>query len=191
MCRDFEVENAPTLMRKHEEHVEDLKADSRDGKEVYGHKRLHMVVKEGSPGLRWRFPVSDEILAHARLPDIDAEFEKLAVDSRRSPARVLFAHVADQIANFARDRRAARLAAADLPCPEEAKRLALPAHDRLRLDDDQSGTPICPNAGQPSPQESVSCAPPRALLRRALKNADLMPERNILELQLCASFQGG
>jgi hypothetical protein len=190
MCRDCEVNDTPTLVRKDEEHVEDLKSDSRDGKEVDGHKRLHMVVKEGSPGLRWRFPVSDEILAHARLPDIDAELQKLAVDSRRPPAWVLFAHAADQIANFAWDRRAARLAAADLPRPEEAKRLAVPGNDCFRLHDNERRTPTCPNAGQPNPQESVSCVQRRALPRRALENPDLMPECNILELQRSASFQG-
>lgn len=189
MCRDREVNNAPTFVCQDEEDVQDLKADRRNGKEVYGHKGLDVVVKEGSPGLRSRLTVSDQILGHARLPDVDAELQKLAVNTRRSPAWVLFAHATDQIANFARDRRAARLAAADLPRPEEAKRLAVPGNDRFWLDDDQRRTPVCPNAGQPNPQESVSCVQRRALLRRALKNPDLMPECNIFELQRSAGFQ--
>ena len=31
-------------------------------------------------------------LGHARLPDIDAEFEQLAIDPRRSPQRIGKAH---------------------------------------------------------------------------------------------------
>jgi hypothetical protein len=172
-----------------EEHVQDLKADRRNGKKVYGHKGLDVVVKEGSPGLRWRLSVSDQILAHARLPDVDAELQKLAVNTRRSPAWVLFAHATDQIANFARDRRATRLAAADLQPPEEAKRLAVPGNDRFWLVDDQRRTPVCPNAGQPNPQESVSYVPSRSLLDRALKNPDLMPECDISSCSAARVFR--
>ncbi len=92
MCGDREVKDTPTLVRKNEEYVEDLKPDRRDGKEVYGHKAT-------SRGCQGRFAKSatavsdsDEILAHARLPDVDAELQKLAVDARRSPAWILFAH---------------------------------------------------------------------------------------------------
>src|SRR4029079_2208501 len=73
MCRDREVNNAPTFVCEDEEHVQDLKADRRNVKEVYGHKGIDVGVKEGSPGLRWRLSVSHQILGHARLPDVDAQ----------------------------------------------------------------------------------------------------------------------
>jgi hypothetical protein len=82
MCRDREVE-APTLVRKH--------------------KALHMVIEESPPRLgRW-CPIPEEILAHARLSDVDAELQQCAVDARRSPARVFSAHTVDEVANLARD----------------------------------------------------------------------------------------
>jgi hypothetical protein len=36
MCRDREVNDTPTLVCQDEEHVQDLKPDSRDGEEAYG-----------------------------------------------------------------------------------------------------------------------------------------------------------
>ena len=101
--------------------------------------------------------MSDQILAHARLPDVDAEFEKLAVNARRAPARILFAHVTNEIPDIVRDCRPPRLASPDLPCPEKAKCLAVPANECFRLDNDQRRTPVPPDAGQPDPQETVGC----------------------------------
>src|SRR4051812_47527310 len=155
MCCDREGDNAPTLVRKHEENVEDLKPDRRHGEEVYGHKRFHMVVKEDPPGLRRWLPTAYQVFAHARFTNIDAELQQLAVYTRCAPTRILVAHAADQIANFARDHRAARLTPPDLPRPEKAKRLALPTNHCLGLHDDQRRAPIRPGAGEPNPQEPV------------------------------------
>ena len=91
----------PSLVRQHEENVEDLKPDRRHGEEVYGHNRFHMVVKEGPPGLRRWLPTAYQVFAHARFTNLDAEFQQLAVDTRCAPTRILFAHAADQVANLA------------------------------------------------------------------------------------------
>src|SRR4051794_39181776 len=130
----------------------------------------------------------DEILAHARLPDVYAELQQLPVNARRAPARILVAHAPDEIPNIVRDRWPPSLASADLPRPEEAQRLAVPGNDCFGLDNDQRRTPLRPHAGEPDPQKTVNCLQPWALCRGALKNADLMPERNILQLQRCARF---
>ena len=50
-------------------------------------------------------------------------------------------------------------------------------------------TPVCPHAGQPNPQQSVGCVQARAFLRRTFQHADLMPERNILQLHSRAGFR--
>src|SRR4051812_34481799 len=71
----------------------------------------------------------------------------------------------------------------DLPRPEEAKCVAVPRNDCFGLDDDQRRTPVLPDAGQPDPQETVGSLEPWALLRGALKDVDLMPQCNVLELQ--------
>ena len=50
-------------------------------------------------------PVTDQILAYAGLADFDTKLEQFTVDPRRTPERVLPAHVADQIAYVLRNRR--------------------------------------------------------------------------------------
>src|SRR5712675_754274 len=54
------------------------------------------------PSLRGRAPPPRHILGDAGLADLDAELEKLSMDSRRSPQPVGDAHLADQPANFQR-----------------------------------------------------------------------------------------
>jgi hypothetical protein len=54
-----------------------------------------------------------------------------AVDARRSPKRILAAHLANQVPRFLGDRRSSRLAAAQLPSPERPKPLAVPVDHRV------------------------------------------------------------
>jgi hypothetical protein len=97
---------------------------------------------------------------------------------------------ADENAGFAWDRRPPGLASPDVPRPEKAKCLAVPGDYGFRLHDSERRAPICPHARQPNPQESVRCVQLRALLRRPLKDADLMAERHVLQLQSGARFHG-
>src|SRR4051794_5588682 len=73
MCCDREVNNGPTLMRQHQEHIQNLKANRRHGEEIYGDKALQMIVQERAPGLRRWLSASDQVLAHARLADIECQ----------------------------------------------------------------------------------------------------------------------
>ena len=98
---------------------------------------------------------------------------------------------ADEVANLAWDGWTPGLASPNLPRPEEAKCVAVPGNDCFGFDDDQRRTPVRPDAGETDPQETVGCVQLRALLRRALKHADLMPQDNILQLQRSAGFQDG
>ena len=41
-----EMDDTPALMRQHQKHVEDVKPDRRDSKEVHRHYRLNMICKE-------------------------------------------------------------------------------------------------------------------------------------------------
>jgi hypothetical protein len=66
---------------------------------------------------------ADHILAHARLADVDAEFEQLAVNSRSASEGVLTTHGANQRAHLLGNAGAARFTVSDLPGPEQAKAL--------------------------------------------------------------------
>ena len=57
------------------------------------------------------------------FPDIDAELEQFAVNARCAPQRILATHLANQIPRFLGYRRSSRVAAAQLPGPEQSKPL--------------------------------------------------------------------
>jgi hypothetical protein len=77
------------------------------------------------------------ILADAGLTDIDAEFEQFAVDTWRTPERILSFHASDQLAHVLRNRWAAKPPATNLPPPKQPKALAMPRDDGVRLDDEE------------------------------------------------------
>ena len=85
----------------------------------------------------------DHVLGDRCLRHLYTEFQEFAMDARSTPTRVGEAHLPDQIANFRRYRWAT-FATPTLPSPIEAKSLAMPGDDGLRLDKDQRRTPIVP-----------------------------------------------
>ena len=68
--------------------VEQTKRDCRDDEQIHRRDAVGMIIEKCFPTLGRRASTSGHILGHARLPDIDAELEKLAVDPRRSPQRI-------------------------------------------------------------------------------------------------------
>jgi hypothetical protein len=145
MGGDLEMHNAPAVVCQNQEHVQDLKSDCWHAEKVHRHHALDVILEEGPPGLRWRLPATYHVLAHARLAEVDAEFEQFSVDARRAPQRIFAAHSADQFSNLFRDRRSSRVAVTNLPGPEQPEALAVPGNDGFRLDDDQGRSPIVPN----------------------------------------------
>jgi len=71
---------------------------------------------------------------------------------------------------------------ANLPTPEQAKTLPVPADHRGGLDDGNAGFPTVPDRGEPCPKKAVSGAQLRAL-DRALKHAELMTQGQDLQLE--------
>ena len=51
MCCDREVKDAPTFMRQHQEHIQNLKPNGGHGEEIDGDKALQMILQERAPGL--------------------------------------------------------------------------------------------------------------------------------------------
>ena len=68
------------------------------------------------------------------LPNVDAELEEFAMNSRSAPQRVGEARGTDQLPDFERHLRSAA-ATSRLPSPEQAKPRAMPTDNRLRLND--------------------------------------------------------
>jgi hypothetical protein len=93
------------------------------------------------------------------------------------------AHLANQIPNLTRNNRASGLAVLHFPCPEQAKALAMPGHNRFRLHDDQGRAPIAQETGEKHPEESIKWHQPRAFPGRPLEHADLVAQGQVLELE--------
>ena len=113
---------------------------------------------------------------------MDSELQQFAMNVGSSPKRIFAAQRADQLANLFRHRWAARLAAANLPSPEQTKALAMPAHDSGGFHDEHTKLPTLPDAAKPRPQDAISRGQLRAL-HRPLQDADLMTERENLKLK--------
>jgi len=50
---------------------------------------LDVILEEGSPRLRRRLPAPHHVPADAGLSDLDTELEQFAVNTRRTPERIL------------------------------------------------------------------------------------------------------
>src|SRR6266498_4216693 len=89
-------------MSQDQQPIEKPEGDRRHHEQVHGGDAVGMISDKSLPALRWGSPGSRHILGHARLPDIDAKLEKLAVDAWRTPEEVCSAHLPDQLANLQR-----------------------------------------------------------------------------------------
>ena len=103
------------------------------------------------------------------------------MDAGSAPQRVLAAHSSDEFAYFLRGSRATRLSVAGFPFPEHAEPLAMPADDRLGLDDDKGILPVWPQAGKEDPEHAVERAKPRPW-SFPLQDRHLLAESDIFQL---------
>ena len=70
------------------------RASGSSGSAARGDDVLGMILKEGTPSLRWRFGAARHVFADTALSDVDAQFEQFAIDAGCTPAGNLLAHPA-------------------------------------------------------------------------------------------------
>ena len=121
----------PPSVAKNKKCEELLKGNRRNDKEINRRDPVSVVVKEGLPCLRRSISPRYHVLRDCRLGDVEAELQKLAVDMRRTPERVLEAHSSDKVAQLFVDLRSAT-ERAGFPSPERIEAFAMPTHDRFR-----------------------------------------------------------
>jgi hypothetical protein len=80
--------------------IEKLEADGRHDKHIYGGDVRGVIAEKGLPA--WRATSSYHVLGHSRLGDVDAELEQLAMDTRRTPERVLATDPSDETSDVSR-----------------------------------------------------------------------------------------
>src|SRR5262249_13218283 len=106
-------------------YVQDLETESGHRKEIDRDQLLEVIVQEGAPGLRGRLAAAHHVLAHAALPDVEAEFDQLPVDAWCTPTGMFPAHPAAQVSNRAGHERPSGLA----PVPPSRSRTSQSRHD--------------------------------------------------------------
>src|SRR5215831_7316534 len=96
-----------------EEAIEHLEEHRRHGEEVEGHNHLTVILEKSQPALaRIRAaPDPARMASDTSFRDHEAELQKLSMDLRGSPSRVLVRQSAHQAADFCGDLRASRVTA--------------------------------------------------------------------------------
>jgi len=110
-----------------------LKGNRRNYKQINRCDAISVVAQEGFSCLRRSTTPRYHVFRACRLGDIEAELQKLAVDMRRTPKRVLKAHFLDKVADLFVDLRSAS-ERAGFPSPKRTEAFAMPTHDRLGSD---------------------------------------------------------
>ena len=168
------MKDAPPLVRQDDEDEQDLEHHGGDDEEVDGDEGLKVVLEKGSPGLRWRLPMADDVRGHGCLGNLDAQLLELPVNPRRAPNGVRRGHPSDERSNLQGDGWAAWSVPAALPGPDELETDPLPPDHRRGLDDGDGIHPAAPHTGQQDPQQPVG-RPQAWAPRGALEDGQLVP----------------
>jgi len=92
------------------------------------------------------------------------------MEARESPKRIPQTDLANQVADLPRNGRAPVCGLATFPCPIYSKPFSVPSDDRFRLHDEQCGAPICPEAAEPNPEQSVCGVKTKPAVLRPLED---------------------
>src|SRR5262249_36530534 len=114
--------------------------------------------------------------------DLKPKLEQFAVDARRAPNRVVYAHLPDQCAQLGLDRRPASQRSR-LPAPIAAKARAVPADQRLRADDRKNLKDRRKPALKHDQDPAIRVRKPDATLEPAPQNGQLMPKYRVHSLK--------
>jgi hypothetical protein len=103
--------------------------------------------------------------------------------------KILGGHPADQVADLLGCWRASW--ALRLPTPEEAKAPVMPSDHCVGTDDDENVGPVCPNAGEPRPEDPVCALELEPTGPRTAEHHELLAEGKVLESQVLAGANQG
>src|SRR5438105_2522713 len=130
---DIDPDEVSARQPDDDEGVEHVEANGWGNEQVHGGDVRCVVTQEGAPSLGRRSTSLDHVLRHARLSDVEAEFEQLAMNARRTPQRIFRAHPPDQCAQICGDLWPASKRAG-FPTPVPAKAGPMPTQQGLGPD---------------------------------------------------------
>ena len=164
MPGDVEVQNTSTIMADDEKTVQHTEGDRRHREEIHRRNGFAVISEKREPALRririsWRsvHPAGD-----CSLGNIEPEHEKLAVNARGSPNRILGDHAENQIPYLLGGlfSPTVPLDSRNQP-PIKTKSNSVPADHCFRRDDDEGLLPTGPDSTSNCPEKPVESAKPR------------------------------
>ena len=173
-----------------EPYVEQLEADSRHDEEVHSGDHVAVIPQEGDPallGARIGFGLR-QVARDRGATYLNPELRQLGLDLPSAPT-ILGCHPDDQSPGLLRHGRSARSGPRD-PAPVASESLAMPPDHGLRLDDDESASPLRPEMGEGDPEHSIQSREARPWMSVGV-HRELLSERELDDrLLLPISEQG-
>src|SRR5664280_1527764 len=118
-------------MAQDQKRKQEIKGQRRYNAHIDSGDRLSVILQKSLPSLRRRILTTHHVFRDRRLGHLKTKHQKLTVDMRRTPERVLKAHSSDKVAHLFVDLRSAT-ERAGFPSPKCNEAFAMPTHDRLR-----------------------------------------------------------
>ena len=189
MARHPDVDDAPGAERDDEIREQRAVAQVGDVEEIAGPDVLGVIAQEGAPRLpsRERGTGAAQVGLDGALGHVDAQLAELAPDPLGTPEWILGCHSPDQGDRFRRERRAAR-PWARLPPPKCPEARAMPAQQRLRLDDEKDPPPDADPAGEQHQERAIRRRHGR-VLDTPPQHEQLLAQQRVLSQQLRAAAQ--
>ena len=155
--RDVEMEDPASTMFDDEKTIQDSEGESRHGEEVHGRDDLAVIAKESRPELasvvgRGQAP---EIAGDGAFGDVEAEFQKLTVNSGSAPGTILVRHSPDESSNLGVDLGPAQALWTRSKAPEQPKASPMPGNNGFWLNDDKDVAPRRPQTAEQNPEYPI------------------------------------
>jgi hypothetical protein len=183
--RDIEMEDLASTMFDDEETIQNSEDEGRHGEEVHVRDNLVVIAKESRPELvgvvgRREAP---EIPRDGAFRDIQAEFQKLTVNSQSAPAGILLHHPPDDSSNLGIDLWPAQPLWPRAQVPEQPKASPMPGDNGFWFDNDQGPAPCRPKSAEQNPKYPILHSQPRTR-SFSLEHAQLLTEGTDLETEV-------
>jgi hypothetical protein len=152
------MKDTSSIMRDDKEAVKHAEGERGHGKEIHRSDGLPMIAQKGRPsfcriGIPWRIPHPAQ---DGPFRNVEAKHLQFAMNPWRAPRWIVRNHAEDEFAEFTADALPARANGMPRePGPIQLETGPVPAHNGLRLDENQCLPPPGPEAPQNHPEQSV------------------------------------
>ena len=130
MFGDVEMEDLASTVFDHEKTIQDSEGEGRHSEEVHGRDDLAVIAKKSRPAFASVVGRGQalEIAGDGAFGDVEAQFQKLTVNSGSAPAGILVRHSPDESSNLGIDLWPAHALWTRSKAPEQPKASPMPGN---------------------------------------------------------------